>query len=119
MLNFKNTTSQERVRAFQPWEYGLPSMLMTDIESIGIFNIVSREKLTDILEEQRFQYSGLVDRKQAVKLGKIAAAHYILTGSFTELNGKLQIETQVFSVENGVQLGAVSVTGETNRFISG
>lgn len=116
VMNFRNTTSEERAEEFQPWEYGIPMMLMTDIESIDLFNIVSRERLKDIIEEQRLQYSGLVDPEEAVQLGKLAAAHYILTGSFAELNGKLRIEAQVFSVEKGVQLGAASVIGETDRF---
>lgn len=116
VLNFMNITQGERAKEFQPWEYGIPMMLITDIESIGLFNIVSRERLKDILEEQKLQYSGLVDKEQAVQLGKIAAAHYILTGSFAELNEKLRIEARVFSVEKGIQLGAASVTGETDRF---
>jgi len=116
VLNFRNTTPKERAEEFQPWEYGIASMFMTDIESIGLFNVISRERLKDILKEQTLQYSGLVDLETAVEVGKLAAAHYILTGSFTEMNGKLRIEAQVFSVEKGTQLGAASVTGETNRF---
>lgn len=116
VLNFKNTTPKERVQKFQPWEYGIPAMLMTDIESMGLFNILSRERLKDILKEQALQLSAVVDPETAVELGKLIAAQYILTGSFTEINGKLRIDSQVFSVENGTQLGAASVVGETNKF---
>ncbi len=116
ILNFKNSTSGERANRFQPWEYGIASMLMADIESIGLFNIVSRERLKDILKEQTLQHSGLVDPESVVQVGKLAAAHYILTGSFTEMNGTLRVEAQVFSVESGAQLGAASVTGQTDQF---
>ncbi len=116
VLNFKNTTPKESGQKFQPWEYGIPAMLMTDIESMGLFNILSRERLKDILDEQALQYSGVFDPKTAVKLGKLIAAQYILTGSFMEINGKLRIDSQVFSVENGTQLGAASVVGKTNKF---
>ena len=91
-------------------------MLMADIESIGLFNIVSRERLKDILKEKALQLSGLVDAASVVQVGKLAAAHYILTGSFTEMNGTLRVEAQVFSVESGAQLGAASVTGQTDQF---
>lgn len=116
VLNFRNTTPKERAEQFQPWEYGIAAMLMTDINSIGLFEIVSRERLKDILKEQSLQHSGLVDKRTAVQVGKLIAAHYILTGSFTEMNGVLRIEAQVFSVEKGTQLGAASVKGETSRF---
>lgn len=116
VLNFQNTTPKGRGDRFQPWEYGLPAMLMTDIQSIGILNIISREKLRDILKEQALQYSGIVDPETAVKLGKIASVHYMLTGSFTEMNGELRVEAQVFSVEKGTLLGAAAVSGVTERF---
>ncbi|MCK5344874.1 MAG: hypothetical protein KAR20_15795, partial [Candidatus Heimdallarchaeota archaeon] len=92
------------------------SMIMTDLESVGLFNIISKERLKDILEQMAFQQYGFVDDQEAVKIGKIAAARYLLTGSFMELNGYLRIEAQVFSVERGVQLGAAEVTGRTNTF---
>jgi TolB-like protein len=116
ILNFKNTTAQERAMKFQPWEYGLAAMLTTDLEEIGIFNIVDRERLRDVLSEQVLQYSGLVDQKTAVRLGRLIAAQYILTGSFVEMNGELRIAAQIFSVEKGIQLGATSIVGETKHF---
>lgn len=116
VLNLANTTPKARAEEFKPWEFGIASMLMTDLESIGMFNIISRERLKDILSEQEFQVTGVVDPAKAVKLGKIAAAKYILTGSFIEMKGSLRIESQVFSVESGEQLGAAAVTGKTDMF---
>jgi TolB-like protein len=116
VLNFKNTTAQEQANQFQPWEYGIATMLTTDLEAIGIFNIVERERLRDIAKELNLQNSGLVDKDTAVAVGKLTAARYILTGSFTEMNGELRIAVQIFSVEKGIQLGAASMTGKTNEF---
>jgi TolB-like protein len=116
VLSFKNITSGDRADRYQPWELGIPSMLMTDVESIGLFNIVSRLRLEDILEEQHLQKSGLTDPETVVKVGRLVAAHYILSGSFAEMNGTLRIESQVFSVESGAQLGAASISGETDQF---
>lgn len=118
VLNFKNTTLKDRATQFQPWEFGLSSMMITDLESMGLFNILSQERLKDILEQQKLQLSGIVDEKQAIEVGKIAAAKYVLTGSFMEMYGTLRIESQVFSVEQGVQVGAASEIGGTDRFFS-
>jgi TolB-like protein len=116
ILNFKNTSAQERATQFQPWEYGIATMLTTDLETIGIFNIVERERLKDIMQEHKLQSSDLVDRNTAVAIGKLTAARYILTGSFAEMQGELRIGVQIFSVEKGMQLGAASIIGETNKF---
>lgn len=117
VLNFKNCTQEKFAGEYQPWEYGIASMVMTDIQSIGLFHIISREDLKKIIREQEFQYSGLVDEKNAVKIGKLVAATYILSGSFIVINGiLLRIEAKVFSVEKGTQLGAASIKGETNNF---
>jgi TolB-like protein len=116
ILNFKNTSAQERATQFQPWEYGIATMLTTDLETIGIFNIVERERLKDIIQEHKLQSSELVDRNTAVAIGKLTAARYILTGSFAEMQGELRIGVQIFSVEKGMQLGAASIMGETNKF---
>jgi len=116
VLNFRNSTLENRAKEFQPWEFGIASMIMTDLESIGLFNIVSMERLSDILDQQALQQLGIIDEQEAIKIGKIAAANYLLTGSFIELNGYLRIEAQVLSVERGVQLGAAEITGLTNTF---
>lgn len=116
VLNFKNNTPKSRAAEYQPWEFGLASMVMTDIEAIGMFNIVGKEQLKNVMKEQEFQLSGMVDPDKVTKLGKLVGADYILSGSFMEMNGNLRIETQVFSVEKGAQLGTASVTGKTDAF---
>ena len=116
VLKFVNTTPKERAANFQPWEYGIPAMLVTDLEETAMFNIVDRERIKDILNEIQLQKSGLVDTKTAVAIGKLTAAEYILTGTFMEMKGQLKISGQVFSVERGIQLGATTVTGKTENF---
>ncbi|MFH0975326.1 MAG: CsgG/HfaB family protein [Spirochaetota bacterium] len=116
VLNFKNNTPKSRASEYEPWEFGIASMIMTDIETIGMFNIISKERLSDVMKEQEFQMSGAVQAKDMVEIGKITGAKYILTGSFMEMNGALRLESQVFSVEKGAQLGTAAVNGATNKF---
>ncbi len=116
VLNFKNNTPKSRALEYQPWEFGLASMVMTDIEAIGMFNIIGKERLKDVVKEQEFQLSGMVNPDDITRLGKLTGANYILTGSFMEMSGQLRLESQVFSVEKGAQLGTASVTGQTGSF---
>ncbi len=116
VINFKNTTLKDKADKYQPWEFGIPSMIMTDLESIGLFNILSWERLKDVAEQLKLQHIGMVDEKDAVEIGKIAAARYLLAGNFMVMGGTLRIESKVFSVETGVQLGASAVKGKAGRF---
>jgi len=116
ILNFKNSSVKEAASDYQPWEHGIASMVMTDMESIGVFNVLSTERLNAILAQQAFQLTGAVDEKSAVKVGKLAAAQYLLSGSFMVINNELYIEATVFSVEKGVALGASSVRGRFDSF---
>ncbi len=116
VLNFRNTSTADMAEQYQPWEYGIPSMIMTDLETIGLFNILSWDRIEDILEQQKFQSLGMVDEKEAVEIGRLAAARYTLTGAYMILNGTLRMEARVLSVETGTQLGASSVTGKIDRF---
>jgi len=116
VLNFRNTSSATLADEYRPWEYGIPSMIMTDLESIGLFNILSWDRIEDILEQQKFQSLGMVNEKDAVEIGRLAAARYSLTGSYMILNGTLRMEARVLSVETGTQLGASSVTGKVDMF---
>lgn len=116
VLNLKNATPRDRAGQFQPWEYGIATMLTTDLEAIGIFNVVERERLINITRELDLQKTDLVDKETAVSIGKMTAAKYILTGSFTEMNSQLRIAVQIFSVEQGIQLGAAAMTGKTEEF---
>lgn len=116
VLNFKNNTPKSRASEYEPWEFGIASMVMTDIETIGMFNIISKERLADIMKEQEFQLTGAVNPKDVVEIGKLTGAKYLLTGSFMEIGGSLRIESQVFSVEKGAQLGTASSNGKTDTF---
>jgi TolB-like protein len=116
VLNFKNSSVKDAASTYQPWEIGIASMVMTDLESIGVFNVLSKERLRDILDQQAFQLTGAVDEKTAVEVGKLAAAQYLLAGSFMVVNSELYIEATVFSIEKGVALGASSVRGRFDSF---
>jgi TolB-like protein len=116
VIKFVNATSHVDARRFDPWEYGIPAMLTTDLEQTALFNIVDRARLKDILDEQHLQQSGLVDPTTAVTIGKLTAAHYILTGTFMVIGENLNINAQVFCVEQGIQLGAISSAGKMDEF---
>lgn len=57
-------------------------ILSTLLHNTGIFSVVERAKLKSIITEQGFTMSGLVDStKNAVQVGKLLGADFLITGS--------------------------------------
>lgn len=61
----------------------LAGMLTNELASTGSFQMVERNKLDAILDEQDLGSSGRVDPSTAARVGKMVGAQYIVTGTVT------------------------------------
>lgn len=63
----------------------LEAMMSTKvINGKPYFTLVSRDEKNKIIEEQKFQYSGLVNSESAVELGELIGAEAIITGEVND-----------------------------------
>jgi len=69
------------------------------------FTVVDRNSIELILKEQKLQYSGVVDEKTAVELGKMVGASVIVFGSITEFTDKVSIDSKILSVQTAKVIG--------------
>jgi len=69
------------------------------IFSIRKFDVVDRQSLDDIKEEQKFQYSGEVDDNSAVSLGHMVGATTVITGTVSDSSRYLRV--RAINVETG------------------
>jgi len=74
-----------------------------------IFTVVDRVQLDVIRAEQNIQYSGEVDDKDAVAIGKIFGAQYIVSGVFSELGERYRMRIRALNVQTA------QVQGQYNR----
>jgi len=112
VLHFINNTSNDHAGNFMPWEYGFASMIVNDLEA-GLRGYKGKYKVVNAAAGD-LKTSGRPEelRKITVSTG----ADFILTGSFSESNGNLKLETQIFAAENGTKKGTASVSGKTKDF---
>jgi TolB-like protein len=119
VLNFKNSTAGDGADKYQPWELGLASMMMTDLEKIGLYNIISSKDVKTLSRG-----IGITDpgknriENDPLNAGKIVSAKYVLSGSFIEMGGQLRIEVRVINVKTEHQIGVASVLGITEDFFN-
>jgi hypothetical protein len=83
--------------------------LREELFKLGRFTLVNRENILKVMEEMKFQQTGLVDEKQAVQLGKGMAADHIITGRLGVLGGLSILQAKRINVQSFGTSGIVSL----------
>ena len=97
---------------------GLPesnSGILTDIFSdelfhTGMFKILERNNMNDILSEQGFQMAGCVSNECAVEVGQLLGVQQMIVGSVGKLGQKYIITARLIDVTTGKQLRSERVS---------
>ena len=76
------------------------------------FRMIERNKLDLILQEQKLSRSRLIDKKTALKLGKLVAAQTIITGNIIETGIGVEIVGRVIDTETSEILVSEDVYDE-------
>ncbi|MEF3698836.1 FlgO family outer membrane protein, partial [Desulfolutivibrio sp.] len=92
-------------------------MLTTAAVNSGRFEVVERRIISRLLEELEFGERGLTYTSAALKVGAMAGATAILSGSVAEEDGKARLDARYIDVESGrilwagVAMGPSSLSG--------
>ena len=81
---------------------GVTDMIRADLVDVGVFTVVERGQMNEILKEQGFQMTGCTDSACAVQVGKLLSAKKILVGETTKIGRTIVITVRIVDVEKGV-----------------
>ena len=112
VLYFDNTSKNKKLA---PLRKALADMLISDISGINSMNVVEREKLEDIIRELNLSKTKYIDRKSALKIGRMLSAKYIMIGSFLDppIDGlPLRVDAKIIDVETSEIKWAGGATGK-------
>lgn len=89
MVDRASKTKKISVLKFDNDYIGFASSLETKLAEKRVlgenyFTVISRDKLEAILKEQKLQYSGLVNKKSAVKVGELIGAQAFISGEIAD-----------------------------------
>jgi len=90
-------------------------ILSTELFNTNRFNVVERQSINSILQEQKLQMAGITDMSKAAEIGKMLNVQKIMMGSVSRLGKTYFINTRLVDVETGaLELAqkAKSTTGE-------
>jgi hypothetical protein len=76
------------------------------------FQVVERDKLDLILEEQKMSRTKLFDRRTALRLGRLVAAQSIITGSIIETRIGIEVVARMIDAETSEIVVTEDVYGE-------
>jgi len=91
---------------------GLLQMITTDLANYPQVRVVDRDRLEEILAEQKLQSGASVDQASAVKMGKLLGASYFVSGTVLTQKEKTMFMCQVRSVETSQVLFGTKVVGD-------
>lgn len=89
-----------------------PEFLLDSLMQEGRFRLVEREKLDLVLEEQKLSQTVLMDRRTALKLGRLLAAHCIMAGNIIESRDGLEVVARMIDTETSEILATADAFDE-------
>lgn len=107
--------SLEAKNTHQETADAVADILSTELFNSKKFNVVERQLITRILEEQKLQMTGVTDMSQAVEIGKVLNVEKIMIGSVSRLGQTFIINTRLVDVKTGaleLAQNAKSTSGE-------
>jgi hypothetical protein len=82
------------------------------------FTVVERSRLDEVLREQELALSDLVEPGRAVRVGKILAADYLVTGTVIAMSESVVIFSRIINVETAVIESAAQVIIPRNEEVN-
>ena len=87
--------------------------------NVGKVKVVDRQNISKIMDEQKFQLSGISDETTAVEIGKLAGADIIVIGSISYVGSKYYLNIKMIGVETAQILGSsISQASEDSGFLN-
>jgi TolB-like protein len=87
----------------------LAEELTTRLYLTGNFEVVERQLLNKVIEEQQLGLTGYIDDNTAVSLGQILGIDAIASGSITDLGKNVKVNARLISAESGKVFSVASV----------
>ncbi len=112
VLDFKSLLAPEDLGI------AVAEILRTELAGLGGYTIIERGMLEQLLNEQALQLSGAVDSETAVKIGMLAGAKIVVTGSIVKTGEMYTINSRFIEVETGIVKTGKNIRGQGEDQIS-
>ncbi len=117
VLDFTNSALVDHAH-YQPFAVGLAGMLLSELRQNRSIELVERERLREVLDENDLARSGRVDAATAARVGKVLGADYMIFGVFViDRRGSLRIDARAVQVETTRLEHVETVTDDADNLL--
>src|SRR5262249_62143286 len=88
----------------------------TDLPAVPSLAVAERARIGELRKELKLSRSAWADPQTALRVGKLAGATHLVTGSFAIVGGKLRLDARVVAIATGKVAFATSAEGERDAF---
>ena len=100
-----------------PLGKAVSAMLVTEFSGRPGLKVIERQNLQELIQEQKLALSGLVDERQAVQIGQLLGAQYMLFGVASAAGGTLRIDVRAVDVETSEIVTVDKLSGKTEELL--
>ncbi|NBF40977.1 MAG: hypothetical protein GVY14_11220, partial [Spirochaetes bacterium] len=79
----------------------LSEMLVTAVANSPAVTVIERSQVETVLEESRFQLSGVTSTEDSIEIGNILNAEIIILGSVSRFGERIELDVRVIRLETG------------------
>ncbi|MEM9489533.1 MAG: CsgG/HfaB family protein [Myxococcota bacterium] len=95
---------------------GLNQMLVSDLVGLAGITVVERVRLEEVLAELELNQSKKIDRKSALRAGKLLGARYIVVGGYFIFKEQMVVTVRLLDVERGAVVSSLTGRGGVDNF---
>lgn len=112
ILEFDNLSTEKN---HEQLKFFIPNLMTSYLSKANNIQLVERMGLKKLLLESQRKQQGIIDKNNAIKMGKISGASHIITGSYQVNNDEITISSKMYATETGQILRAEHITGNVNE----
>lgn len=96
----------------------IAAMLVTEFSQFDGIQVIERQQIHALLDEQDMTMSGRLDENQAIEIGKLLGVQYVLLGAVTSIVDQLRMDIRAVDVETSEIVTVLKKSDKTTELFS-
>jgi TolB-like protein len=114
-----NNSAMVRRNEFEPLRKGITDILITELQVNPSVQIVERDRLQSLLEEQNLDTTSRVDQETAARIGRILGVQHMIMGGFVvDPSGAMRLDARAVNVETSKVVYGETISGKSENILT-
>lgn len=96
----------------------IAAMLVTEFSGREGMQVIERQEIRSLIEEQEMALSGVLNENEAVRIGRLLGVQYVLVGAVTSIVDQLRLDIRAVDVETSEIVTVLKKTDRTSELFA-